>query len=178
MDATLNGVMQEAIEYANDVWFLPLLPIEDHYDKLLGLWERVRPCDWGRIFWQSENAHPTQRVLLECMQRATLVVVGFADQDIACAWWITNLSGEGDVSRCDLSGWFPFTSRGVGSDHLLRKILSYLHGTLGIQSVFMSSPWRTVQSLCERTGLQTVAEIERYYIRGRPETLRIFRSET
>lgn len=177
MDTTINGVMQEAIDYAGDISFLPLHPVDDHYDQLLVLWHRVRPRDWRRIFWENESESTTQRVFLGYMQHTTLIMLGFVDNRIACAGWLTGMYGQGKTSRCDLSGWMPFTARGVGSEHILKKALSYAHETLGIQSVFMRSPWRTVQSLCERAGLKEVAAIEQYYIRGKPETLRIFRSD-
>jgi hypothetical protein len=169
--------MIEAIEYANSVTFLPLHPIDDNYDKLLALWGRIRSRDLARIFWECDDYELTQRAFLGYMQAASIVMLGFTQQEIACAWWLSNMHGEGGTSRCELSGWFPFASRGVGSEHLLRKVLAWIHETLGIQSVFMRSPWRTVHALCERAELATVAEIERYYIRGKPETLRIFRSE-
>lgn len=177
MDTTVDEDIYEAKEYADAVSFLPLYPLDENYDKLLALFARVRPKDWSRIFWEIEDGSITQQVFLGYMQRATLIALGFVDQRIACAWWIGGMSGQGETSRCELSGWFPFEARGVGSEYLLRAILRYLHETLGIQSIYMRSPWRTVQSLCDRAELATVAEIKRYYIRGRPETLRIFRSE-
>ena len=177
MDTALNGVMEEAVEYANGISFLPLHPIDDNYDKLLALWGRIRPRDLQRIFWECDDSAITQRVFLGYMNSASVVMLGFYEQDIACAWWISGIHGNGETSRCDLSGWLSFASRGVGSEHILRRVLDWTHETLGIQSIFMRSPWPTAHALCERAGLTSVAKIERYYIRGRPETFRIFRSE-
>lgn len=177
MDATLNGVMQEAIEYANDILLLPLYPVDDHYDKLLALYTRIRQGDLARIFWEDEGGVVTQRIFLDHMQRAAFVMVGFVAESVAGAFWVEGLSGQGEMSRCELGGWMPFVARGAGSEHVLKKALTYMHETLGIGQVFMRSPWRTVHSLCGRAGLDEVASIDQYYVWGKPETLKIFRSD-
>jgi hypothetical protein len=60
---------------------------------------------------------------------------------------------------------------------VLLRILGYIHETLKIESIFIRSPWKTAKSLCDRAGLETVAMIERYCVRGLPRTLYIMRSD-
>lgn len=172
-----DDIEKEAIEYFDRLVFLPLYPLDDHYDKLLVLWNKINARDLSRLFWEYEAEQITQRIFVEEAQRASLIVVGFYDYEIAGLIWLNHLSGEGVSSRCELGGWLPFSSRGVGSEYALRKALDYVHDGLHIQSVFMRTPWRTVKSMCDRMGLEPLAAIDRYYIRGRSQTLYIYRDD-
>jgi len=71
----------------------------------------------------------------------------------------------------------PLTSRGDGSEFVLKRVLDYVHETLKVESIFLKSPWYDVSALCERAGLPAVAIIDRYYVQGQSKVLRIMRRE-
>lgn len=92
---------------------------------------------------------------------------------IGCA----NLMDFNGKHRAYMGFWLDTPYRGANSHLFARQVLTYLHAQIGMENIFIVSPWKAAQSLAQRTGLELVTRISDYCnFGGRIMDIEIYRS--